>query len=419
MIAARDNGDGAKLKVAYVLKRYPRFSETFVVTEILAHERAGMPVEIFALRPCNDTHFQDIIASVRSPVHYLAAERMRSDGLWRALHDAAARSPQFWSQLAEARTEDVREVYQALLLANEIARLDIRHLHAHFATSATTVARLAARFAGVTYSFTAHAKDIYHTSVQPADLRRKLRDASAVVTVSDYNLAYLRRRHGENAANVRRVYNGLSLAQFPYQAPERRRARIVAVGRLVEKKGFDVLIDACALLAKRGRAFDCEIIGGGELASQLQERIDTLGLQQRVVLSGSLPQGEVIRRVQESAVLAAPCVVGSDSNRDGLPTVLLEAMALGTPCVATDVTGVPEVLRNETTGLGVPQHDAPALATALERLLADVPLRMRLAQAARQLIESRFDTDRNAALLRALFREGVTEGASEREERCA
>lgn len=402
--------------VGYVVKRYPRYSETFIVTEILAHERAGLPLEVFSLRPCNDTHFQDIIAAVRSPVTQLPAERIRADDLWKTMRATAAVIPQLWSLLPSAGTENVHDLYQALLLAGEVVRKDIRHLHAHFASSATSVARLAARFAGITYSFTAHAKDIFHESVEPDDLRRKLGDAAAVVTVSDYNRAYLQQEFGSCAAPTRRIYNGLGLAQFPYVEPQERPPRIVAVGRLVEKKGFDVLLDACALLAGHGVVFECEIVGSGELTQHLEARIDALRIRDRVWLAGPQPQREVIRRVQQAAVLAAPCVVGPDSNRDGMPTVVLEAMALGTPCVATDVTGLPELVRHDRTGLAVPQHDAAALAAALQALLSDSVLRVRLAREARALIEGCFDTDGNAALLREVFRDAVRPASSLRVE---
>ena len=398
-----------------MVKRYPRYSETFIVNEIIAHEKAGLAIEIFSLRPSNDTHFQDVIARVRAPAtrlflpaEGLAAETPTADAsgaasFWDAIEKASEVLPGLCQALEAARGEDARDVYQALLLAREARLRGIGHLHAHFASSATTVARLAARFATIPYTFTAHAKDLFHESVRPDDLRRKLSDAAAVVTVSDYNLEHLRKTFGAAAGRARRIYNGLDLERFPYESPQDRPPRVVAVGRLVEKKGFADLIDACATLARRGREFSCQIIGAGPLAADLRARIERLGLQRRIELLGPRPQGDVLEYVQGAAVLAAPCVVGTDGNRDGLPTVLLEAMALGTPCVSTDVTGIPEVVRDEETGLTVPQHDAAALARALERLLVDHALRVQIANRARRLIEAEFDIHRNTARLRAIF----------------
>ena len=390
-------------KIGYVVKRYPRFSETFIVNEILAHEAAGLALEIFSMFPSNDTHFQNAISQVRAPVHYLPSEGPKVSDFWNALQQAKEVVADFDDALRAARGEHVRDVYQALALARLVQASGVVHLHAHFASASTTVARLAARFAGITYSFTAHAKDIFHESVRPDDLRRKLDEARVVITVSDFNLQFLRGEYGPAAGKVVRVFNGLDLARFPFLSPEVREPRIVAVGRLVEKKGFGILIEACALLAHRGVAFHCQIIGGGELENQLRQRIIDLGLGDHVELSGPRPQSQIVADIHRAAVFAAPCIVGEDGNRDGMPTVLLEAMALGTPCVSTDVTGIPEVLRENVTGLMTPQNDTPALATALEKLFSDPSLRVRLAKQARTLIEQDFDIRMNGARQRELF----------------
>jgi colanic acid/amylovoran biosynthesis glycosyltransferase len=390
--------------VAYVVKRYPRFSETFIVNEILAHEAAGARISIFSLRPPVDSHFQSEISRVRAPVEYLPGARsVRSKVFWRTLQSVVARFPETDRILDECRAEDVTTVYQALELALAIQREGIDHLHAHFATSATSVARLAARFAGVGYTFTAHAKDIFHESVGEEDLRAKLASAAAVVTVSDFNVSDLRRRFGDAADRVRRIYNGLDLQEFPFHPGGRRTRQILAVGRLVEKKGFSVLIDACALLRDRGEDFQCRIIGGGEQEERLRRRVAERGLQEQVELPGLLPRTDVIREMRNAAVVAAPCVEGLDGNRDGLPTVLLEAMALGAPCVSTAVTGIPELVEDGIAGLLIPQRDAGALANALLRILKHPELGRSLAVRARRRIEADFDIQRNAAHLRRLF----------------
>lgn len=391
------------MKVGYVVKRYPRYSETFIVNEILAHEAAGMEVEIFSLLPPEDGHFQDSISRVQAPVTYLQAKGLKAADFWSTLDDAGEILPYLWDSLEEARGEDVRYAYQAVVLARETRLRGIDHLHAHFATASTTVARLAARFARIPYTMTAHAKDIFHESVRPEDLQRKLQDAAATVTISDYNLEYLQDNYGPAAEGVRRIYNGLELEKFPYEEPRRRAPEIVAAGRLVEKKGFADLIEACSLLRDRGVEVRCRIVGFGEQEPELRAAVERLRLGNKLELLGPRPQGDLIESVVSATVFAAPCVVGGDGNRDGLPTVLLEAMALGTPCVSTDVTGIPEVLRDGETGLMVPQHDPAALADAIERLLADPELRVGLAGRARRLVEAEFDVRRNAALLREMF----------------
>ncbi len=402
-------------RIGYVLKMYPRFSETFILNEILAHEAAGSELEIFSLRPPVDGRFHEALARVRAPVHYLklphenlwalaerAAAPSEADVFWATIQ-GAAELPDFATRLGVAWGEQANDVYQAIALARMVRARGIDHLHAHFGNLTTTVARLAAHFAGVTYSFTAHAKDLYHESVEPEDLRAKLTDAATVVTVSDYNVRFLQENYGPAAERVERIYNGLDLQQYGYRAPLDRPRDIIAVGRLVEKKGFDDLIDACTLLAQRGHDFRCRIIGMGPLEAELRARIARLGLEDRVELLGPRPQGEVRDLVQAAAVFAAPCVVGGDGNRDGLPTVLLEAMALGTPCVSTGVTGIPEVVRDGETGLLVDEHDPSTLAVAIERLLQDGALRVELAERARGLIEKDFDIVRNTAAMRELW----------------
>jgi glycosyltransferase involved in cell wall biosynthesis len=392
------------MKIGYVVKRYPRYSETFIVNEILAHETAGMELEIFSLLPPEDGHFQDGISRVRAPVTYLPSKGLKVTEFWSVLEEAGETFSEGWGALEAARGEDVRYVHQAAVLSRKIRLRGVSHLHAHFATASTTVARLAAYFAGVPYTFTAHAKDIFHESVRPGDLRRKLADAAAAVTVSDYNLEYLRENYGTAAERVHHIYNGLDLERFPYRLPRERPPLILGVGRLVEKKGFADLIEACLLLAEDGREFTCRIVGTGEQEAELRARIARLGLENRVELLGPRPQSELAQHVQSAAVLTAPCVVGADGNRDGLPTILLEAMALGTPCVSTDVTGIREAIRDGETGLMVPQRHPADLAAAIGRLLEEPGLRIRLAERARRLIEAEFDIRRNAALLREIFR---------------
>jgi colanic acid/amylovoran biosynthesis glycosyltransferase len=389
-------------RVGYVLKVYPRYSETFIVNEILAHEAAGLSIHIFSLRPPRDTHFQDAISRVRAPVTYLPDGAVKMEGFWSALLEAES-MPGFRAGIEAGRSAPADEVLAALLLAREVRHRRLDHLHAHFASGAASVARIAAAFAGVTYTLTAHAKDIFHESVRDDDLERKLRDAAATITVSDYNVGYLKKRFGPAASRLMRIYNGLDLDRFAYGAPDDRSRRIAAVGRLVEKKGFATLVEACALMRGGGVGFVCEIIGTGEQEGELRAQIERLGLDASVLLRGPQPQTEVIEAIRTAAALAVPCVEAADGNRDGLPTVILEAMAVGTPCVATDVTGIPEVVEDGITGLMVRQRDAAGLAAALERLLEDPPLRVRLAAAARRRVEAGFDGRQTTAVLREVF----------------
>ena len=390
-------------RIAYIVKRFPRFSETFIVNEILAHEAAGVPVEIFSLYPPNDTHFQDAISRVRAPVTYLSAEGLRGADLWTEIETAASELPLIWRHLQHANGSEARVVYQACQLARAIARNGVTHVHAHFATVAAEVARLAAAWARVPFTVTAHAKDIYHDSVDAARLRHVLASASTVITVSDFNARHLATHVGVTPRRLTRIYNGLDLERFAFSPPVERPAHIVAVGRLVAKKGLDDLVHACALLREGGVLFRCQLIGGGSEESGLRQLIAKHGLGTVMQLTGPLPQADVIAAVRNAAVFAAPSIVADDGDRDGLPTVLLESMALGTPVVSTDIVGIPEVVRHDETGLLVAERSPVQLADALSALLGSPATQSRLAHNARALIEREFDIRVNARHMRTLF----------------
>lgn len=391
-------------RIGYVLKMYPRFSETFVLTELLQMQDLGVDLEVFSLRAPTDGRFHEALARLRAPVTYLRSHTPKAQELWTVL--AAARPEligwKTWSD--QLLTVDAGDAVQAVDLAVRAVDRGITHLHAHFASVSARVARLAAGLAGIGYSVTAHAKDIFHADIDPIDLRRTIEDAAAVITISRYNQAFLRTRFPAAAERIHLVHNGIDLAEFrPGVDVRLRPARVAAVGRLVEKKGFGDLLDAVALLRDRGVAVEVDLVGTGELAGALAAQRDRLGLAGSVVLYGALNQRRVREIVSSAAVFAAPCVVGTDGNRDGLPTVLLEAMALGTPCVSTPVTGIADLIADGVNGVLVAEHAPAQLADALAALLADRDGGARLASAARIQVEAEFDTRRQARRVRAVF----------------
>lgn len=401
------NAADPTMKIGYVLKRYPRFSETFVVNEIIALERAGVSVEIFPLGPVQESHFQADIARVRAPVRRVRDHFNNSMLLWQLLVESRRTLPGFRHHPEVADPHDADTVGQALVLARKARLHGIQHFHAHFGTQAATIARLAGAFAGIPYSFTAHAKDIYHQYEVPVGLDEKIRDAAFTVTVSDYNLNYLRKMHGATAHNSHRIYNGLDLDRFVYRPPATHSREIIAVGRLVEKKGFPTLIDAIAQLRNRGIDCHCTLVGDGPLRGQLAGQIEALGLNDWVTLAGPRPQDDVIALTRNARVMVAPSIISTGGDRDGLPTILVEAMALGTPCISTSVVGIPELVRHQESGLCVPPNNADALADAIIELLSDPAKCAHLAQNARERIERDFDIHRNTRLLQALFRQSI------------
>lgn len=394
-------------KIGYVLKRYPRYSETFIVNEILAHEAAGLEIQIFSLMYPTDGHFQDVLGEVQSPVKYLPQDYMEASIWWYYLNKANEVLPDLFQMLEVFRNERFRHVYQAVELATIVRTTGIEHLHAHFATSATNVARMASYLSNIPYTFTAHAKDIYHKDIHFVDLQSKIHDASSVITVSNYNLERLTKMFGSDKDKIKRVYNGLDLRKLQYRTPKNRKPNIITLSRLVEKKGLDILVNACDILARRGVDFHCSIIGEGELESELLGQIKERNLQDKVELTGALPRTQVLQKFYNASILAAPAIVAKDGNRDGLPTSILEAMALGVPCVSTDVTGIPEVLKDNKTGILVPQNNSVELANAIEKLLNDSKLSISLSENARKLIESNFDIRKNSVRIREIFAQNV------------
>ena len=402
--------------VGYVLKMYPRFSETFIVSEILAREARGEKIVIFSLRPSTDTRFHPELARVKAPVVHVS--RPNTAG-------------RFWQHLSETGSDEqllegVRTVLPELLRhssddavqAVSVARLarehGVTHLHAHFASVATTVARTAGQIAGIPYSFTAHAKDIFHEDIDQLELEQKFADAHHSITISAYNLADLRRRFPEATTTLKLVRNGLEMERFPYaprtgagtETEEQSVPRLLSVGRLVEKKGLHLLIDAVASLREAGVAVEADIAGDGPMAADLERQIQLLGLQDQVRLLGARTQAEVRDLLGTHDVFVAPFVVGRDGNADGLPTVLLEAMARGIRCVAADVTAVGEVIRTGETGWLVPSGDTVALTNAVSEAIrtdsAAAAEHRRLTDNARALVEELYDSHSQASALSAL-----------------
>ena len=401
------------LKIAYILKMYPRFSETFIVNEILELERRGIDVRIYSLRKPDDGRFHAKLAKVKAHVVYVPQYPQFEVARIREAHALLRQTfPERYADVlayTERRGHDaaIKRFLQAGYVAAHLHKHPVHAMHAHFATSATRVANLVHQLTGLPYSVTAHAKDIFHESVRPASLRSKLAAARFVVTVSQFNKRYLHHLMGNEQADIRCLYNGIDLRHFRPNPTPPNAGRLLAVGRLVEKKGFHYLIDACAILKQRDIPFRCDIIGKGEWRERLQNQIDTLGVGDRVRLVGARPQDQVQQAYHDADLFVLPCVIGRDGNRDGLPTVLLEAMASGLPAVTTTVTGNPEIVDHAENGLLVPPNDADALADALATLLQNDGQRHALAQAARVKVEAAFDVQANVAQLHAWLAEPV------------
>lgn len=401
--------------VAYLLKRFPRLSETFILHEILELERQGQKLRLYSImNPAEEVVHADV-ARVRAPVSYLPGGRGAIVPLLRAHLALLRRNPRRYAgvvayilQYRRSRAA-VKHFARAGWLARDLERNGVTHLHAHFAHGPASVAHFVNMLTGLPYSFTAHAKDIY---TSPPDLLAvKMRAARFVVTCTGYNAKHLADLIGEaSSGRVHRIYHGLDLRKFHPNgtAPHGRNgatATILSVGRLIEKKGFPDLIEAVHLLTSRGYDVRLRIVGGGDLKDTLRRQIAEAGLESRVELLGPRPQENLIALYREATVFALPSIVAENGDRDGIPNVLVEAMRLGLPVVSTAISGIPELVIDGETGLLVPPHDAESLAAALARLLDDAALRAQLIERAACHVTSEFDLIGNTARLRALLRE--------------
>jgi glycosyltransferase involved in cell wall biosynthesis len=371
-------------KVCYLLKRYPRLSQTFVLNEMLALQRQGLDITVVALKPSGEEIAHERYRELKAPIHYL-------------------------SVLPSVAAEDASLSAQAERVSSVVTRLGIDHIHAHFATWAAAAASLVSERTGLPFSFTAHARDIYHRSVDAKGLGEMIRKARFVVTVSDFNRRYLEGLVSPGEGRIVRLYNGVDLKHLQPVERERDPDFIIGVGRLVKKKGFHVLIDACRILKEKGRPFRCVLIGEGEERADLEKRIESDSLQKDLFLLGARTQNEVIEWMRRASVFVLPCIVSEDGDRDGLPTVLPEAMAVGTPVISTPVSGIPEIVRHGETGLLVNEGDPEGLADAIASLLASRELQNRLTAAALQKVRSYFSLSENVRRLRGLFLEGGEE----------
>ena len=402
------------LTVGYVVSTWPRLSQTFVLTEVVALERSGVPLRIFSVKDPGGEPVHAKVAQVRAEVTYLSFrcgwKRIVRANLRLARKLPGRYSRALWHAISYGRIGIVRRFFQAGYLAYLLRDEPVGHLHAHFATAPTLVAMFASELTGIPYTFTAHAKDIY-VDTQHRLLRKEIAQARAVVTVSEYNREYLKREISPSSnGKIHCIYNGLDLADFNFRWPRASDPGppvILSVARLIRKKGLEDLIKAAAILKQRRRAFKLEIVGSGPLRTALENRAAELSLGDCIEFSGAQPQERVSSAYGRAAIFALPCVVTEDGDRDGIPTVVLEAMASGVPVVSTPVSGIPELIDSFHDGVLVPPNNPLMLAEALDRLLSDPELRDNLARAARSKIESEFLVEHSSRQLLTLFQNRV------------
>lgn len=385
--------------LAYLFERFPKFSQTFCYREIAELFRQGERPVIFSLRGPDLGPEREWNKEVLKAVH-----RLPEGDDFAAAVDAELRDipKQARKILREWRgRDDSLRLYQAVYVGARLRGLGINHIHAHFAGMAARTAYWIRKFFGLTYSLTVHANDIFAPNKFVIDLGEILSSADRIIAVSDFGVDYLHDKFPQTADRIRRVYNGIETNDFEtarFEPPP----LIISIGRLINKKGFDVLIDACAILRDHELEFRCEIIGDGPLENELQLRIAQHNLGDRVRLSGAKTQREIVTSLSNATVFVLPCRIDADGAMDNLPTVIMEAMAASLPVISTDVGGIREMVAESETGFLVPTENLVATAEAIGRVISDKNLARSLGQSGRERATRLFSIENNVRALREI-----------------
>ena len=383
------------MRLAYLYSRYPVLSQTFCDTEMLELERRGVELVIASMYPPKTPVRHEYLARLRAPVHY-APEKPALERLVRN----AKRAGRWPETLIAEHERKYGPDYKAALRARNalffvelFERERIPHFHVHFANRAAHTALFVKAISGIPFSVTAHGQDFMIDLGNEELLREICETAEFVAAETDYSRNLLAARAPESAEKIFRVYNGIDLSKFSRaleSVPSGDPIRLLSVGRLVAFKGFEVLIDACAQLARDGIDFSCEIIGEGPLREELEACVAGNNLAEKVFFLGAQSQDYVLKSLAACDIFVLAALIDARGASDVFPTVIAEAMTSGKPVVSTTVAGIPELVAQNETGLLVPPQDAPALAAAIARLARDGALRTSLGRAGRVRIEKQF-----------------------------
>jgi glycosyltransferase involved in cell wall biosynthesis len=414
------------MRLGYLYSRYPVLSQTFCDAEMLELERRGHEIVLASLYPPKTALRHEYLTRLRAPIHYAPSSRELD-----ALARKAKRAGRWPGALVAQHENKYRAEYKAALRARNalffvalFERERVPHFHVHFANRAAHTAMFVKAISGIPFSITAHGQDFMSDLGNDELLRELCASAEFVGAETDYSRDLLATRCPESRSKIFRVYNGIDLSRFPrrdvllhvpgrttsgFVEPTARREarpseiRFLSVGRLVAFKGFDILIDACAELQKRGLNFDCEIIGEGALRAELEERVSRQNLRERIHFAGEQSQNYVLAALRNCDIFVLASAPDERGASDIFPTVIAEAMASGKPVISTTVAGIPELVANGETGLLVSPRDARALADAMEQVARDENLRADFGRAGRLRIEQEFTIEQTIEPLLARF----------------
>ncbi len=395
------------VKVAYIMSRFPKLSETFVLYEMLALQQQGVDVEVFPLinerakvvhaeaKPFVErAHYLPVLSLpiLKANLHFLRTKPAVYLGVWLDVLRGTFGS-------MNDLIGGLGIIPKAAKFAYDMQRMGVRHVHAHFANHPAVAALVINRLTGIPFSFTAHAHDIY---VDQHMLKEKVQAAKFVVAISEYNKALITRHAGEAMRDkIKVVHCGVDTSLFQ---PRQKLAgdapfTIVCVGSLEEKKGQTYLVEACRLLKQRGLRFVCHLIGDGQNRAELEEQVRRDNLGDVVKLVGGIPRADVLKMLAKADVVALPSIRTKSGKMEGIPVALMEPLACEVPVVSTQTSGIPELVEDGVTGLLVPPENPAALADALQRLADDPELGQRMGRAGREKVLREFDLNDNATKL--------------------
>ena len=408
-----------------ILKGYPRISETFISNEIRLLEKLGFAIHLFSMRQPREDFTHESVKKIRARVDYLPETLLKP--LPRLLYHnliLASKRPRVYAAalktamrrfLRTHKSATIKHLFQAGYLANRLLPASgVTHLHAHFAHSPTSVAMFTSQLTGLPFSFTAHAKDIYTSD--PRQLREKIELSRFVVTCTEYNHRHLLEISDGHKTPIHRIYHGIDADLFSGNCAEQQNPaqpyRILTIARLTAKKGLPTVLRALKLLTDKGLSINHVLIGDGDDRDMILALVNELGLTSVTRWLGTQPHHEVLEHYRNTDLFVLGCEVASNGDRDGIPNVLLESMAVGVPVVATDISAIPELVENGVSGLLVPPRKPERLAEAMQRMLTDRELRNRIIPAARQTVVKGFDNRRLIQDLAEIYRsEGIGQGA--------
>jgi glycosyltransferase involved in cell wall biosynthesis len=406
--ATRTQIDGIRPhRLAYIVSLFPCWSETFIAEEIQQLLDLGFDISIYSLRPACESNVHPLSVALHSHTEYVSSW---TSFIAAQLYFLRRKPLTYLSQFCRLffgeglaivqRSKTLATFFIAAYFARMIRESRAERVHAHWATFGATAAWTVSELAGIPFTFTTHAHDLF----LPDDLlEKKIASASSVVTISEFNRKLLQDRYSA-ADKVHIVHCGVDTRKFaPVERYEWESQRILAVGRLTPIKGFPTLITACNILKKEGHKFSCEIIGDGPLADELRAQIQECDVEDCVTLGGFAPQDEVRRKLAQATVFVMPSQETKTNDRDGIPVALMEAMSMGIPVVSTFVSGIPELVEEGVSGLLVRPESPAELASAILSLLESRDKCLELALQGKATVSREFDIRQNARKLGLLF----------------